>query len=240
MGVSPGTAKPATAAGRNANAMPRLLRTAAGLGVLAAGVGAFSAGNAALGLRLPARAPVARARARTAPSLTQLRSQSKWARNRDYATSRCTAHLQRRAEPPHHMHVRPGPGRLVRGTPARGSCLWVPAFPEPTQRGFRHSRNPRSVGGRSVLGTHAFLEFHFPRLCWHTVLGFGCSRSFNPLPSGPLRCARVRAEKIDRDPWGGRIGSANTQATDGYGVLESIIASLPRESGAPPLLLLVP
>jgi hypothetical protein len=184
LGVSHGTAKPATAAGRNANAMPRLLRTAAGLGVLAAGVGAFSAGNAALGLRLPARAPVARARARTAPSLTQLRSQSKWARNRDYATSRCTAHLQRRAEPPHHMHVRPGPGRLVRGTPARGSC--------------------------------------------------------NPLPSGPLRCARVRAEKIDRDPWGGRIGSANTQATDGYGVLESIIASLPRESGAPPLLLLVP
>ena len=30
----------------------------------------------------------------------------------------------------------------------------------------------------AILGTHAFLEFHFLGLCWHTVLGFGCSRSF--------------------------------------------------------------
>ena len=42
---------------------------------------------------------------------------------------------------------------------------WVPAFPEPRLRGFRHSRNPRppqSVGSeQSILRTHAFLEFHF-------------------------------------------------------------------------------
>ena len=46
--------------------------------------------------------------------------------------------------------------------------------------GFRSFRNPHSPPyvGSAVLGTHAFLEFHFPGLCWHTVLGFGCSKSF--------------------------------------------------------------
>ena len=41
--------------------------------------------------------------------------------------------------------------------------------------------------------------------------------------------ARVCAETSD--PWGGRIGSMGTQATDGYEVLQSIVGGLPRESG---------
>jgi len=39
-------------------------------------------------------------------------------------------------------------------------------------------RSLASAGLPAVLGTHVFLEFHFPGLCWQTVLGFWCSRSF--------------------------------------------------------------
>jgi hypothetical protein len=49
---------------------------------------------------------------------------------------------------------------------------------------------------------------------------------FAPLSSfGAGVCAETS------DPWGGRIGSTGSRATDGYGVLQSIIGGLPRESG---------
>jgi len=40
-------------------------------------------------------------------------------------------------------------------------------------------RSLASAGLPAVLGTHVFLEFHFPGLCWQTVLGFWCSKSFS-------------------------------------------------------------
>ena len=60
---------------------------------------------------------------------------------------------------------------------------------EPT-RGFRNPRvgsvhaprNPRTrtpwVRGSQSSEPTVFLEFHFPGLCWQTVLGFWCFRSF--------------------------------------------------------------
>ena len=75
---------------------------------------------------------------------------------------------------------------------------------EPT-RGFRNPRvgsvhaprNPRTrtpwVRGSQSSEPTVFLEFHFPGLCWQTVLGFWCFRSFtgaclqtsSPSPSRP-------------------------------------------------------
>ena len=65
----------------------------------------------------------------------------------------------------------------------RSPRAWVPESPEPTPRGFRSPRSPRPprrVGSEpSFLRTHAFLGFHFQGLCWQTVLGFWCFRSFS-------------------------------------------------------------
>jgi len=39
------------------------------------------------------------------------------------------------------------------------------------------------------------------------------------------------ASSATKDPWGGRLGSMGSLATDGYGVLQDIITGLSRESG---------
>ena len=88
-----------------------------------------------------------------------------------------------------------GPSRVCKGCRSRNPRVGSVQVPEPT--------HPQPVGsGQSVLGTHAFLEFHFPGLCWHTVLGFWCSRSFrgNRFVCG----SRIEQGWVQRDELGMR------------------------------------
>ena len=56
-------------------------------------------------------------------------------------------------------------------------------WPTRVGSGAHGSRNPRTrspwVRDSQSSEPTVFLEFHFPGLCWHTVLGFWCSRSFS-------------------------------------------------------------
>ena len=70
-----------------------------------------------------------------------------------------------------------GSGQLPEPTP------WVLATSRNPRRGFWPAPGTHAVGAQPtpwVLATEPtlFWEFHFPGLCWHTVLGFWCSRSF--------------------------------------------------------------
>ena len=89
------------------------------------------------------------------------------------------------------------------------------------------SRNPRTrtpwVRGSQSSEPTVFLEFHFPGLCWQTVLGFWCFRSFtgaclqtsSPSPSRPnvrtLPKSHPRAHRLRR-------ANAKSDAMSDHGV----------------------